>query len=466
MLKFFQILSLMLVAVLIVEVTLWAVWMKFSESFSLLSSVLLGYASLLSLIFFGDKVTWVKKTSSKIWQKLFTLWKTLVPTVIIFLGICVYSTIALNNYWEIIKFNTIIDVKGVKSTTELKNASLSVENIHTKEIHRPKFEGEGRIRFRQKEKDHIQLKIEFPKEVYTFEPFKIEDIPFRKVIHLQDGVKEKISKLPVSNNRKFGKINKSRIPETYFRSLNITSPKIDYDKSIVETHILFGLPGYSNLHIRKGFIFSYNPVLKIPNWTAYRLQKIVSDPFQFRRPPYTKDPNIPKSMQASHRDYIRSGFDRGNLAAGADMRFKGEGEYKEAYSMVVIAPQTPNLNRRVWFKIESYGREFIDEGIGIIAGPLFLSNSPDMYVEFFTISETAVAVPTHYFRILYRKIDDQLKVLAFIVPNTSSFSEKDTIETFLVSVDEIERVSGLDFFSELPDGIETKIESKVPTGLW
>lgn len=228
-----------------------------------------------------------------------------------------------------------------------------------------------------------------------------------------------------------------------------------------EKYVKYGLPSNIGLVEKKGYVFSYNNVLRIPNWVAYW---IMGESKNIERPRhFIQEPLIDVSVQASQYDYRGSGYDRGHLVSLSDMRYLGKQEIEEANSMATVMPQSRFLNRKTWVELEKLGRMYAENGVGIIAGPIFLGKNNK--VQLITIGNNDVGVPTHLFRIIYRlKGNSSIEALSFIVPNSDDVS-KDITE-YLVSTDEIEKWTGLDFFNELEPLTEEKMEKSIPNALW
>ena len=142
----------------------------------------------------------------------------------------------------------------------------------------------------------------------------------------------------------------------------------------VRTLLPFGAPSKGHLLVRVGYVVSYNPKLKVPNWVAYQL-RVGSTELVSRRRPFVSDPDLDPSLRASMRAYRRSTYDRGHLVSVADMHSIGEQAIREAFYLSVVAPQTPVLNRHTWRNIERMARAYVvkeQKEIHITAGPIFL----------------------------------------------------------------------------------------------
>ena len=213
---------------------------------------------------------------------------------------------------------------------------------------------------------------------------------------------------------------------------------------------------------RRGFLLSFNPDLRIPNWVGYR---IVPKPTgELRRTRIAADPALAQSARAS--DYHRSGYNRGHLVPPADVASSGPDAVQQASYLSTMAPQTPVLNQGVWLSIETFARGWVAKArkwVCVAAGPAFSTSGVATPVAVRRIGEGGVAVPTHFWRVHTRLVDGRPDVLCFLVPNDSDLA-KDPAD-YLVSLGEVERVTGLQFFTELPEDKQPDRAAR-PAELW
>jgi len=141
----------------------------------------------------------------------------------------------------------------------------------------------------------------------------------------------------------------------------------------------------------------------------------------------------------------------------------------ESFLLTNMAPQTPGLNRGVWKLLEENVRRWVQEkgNAYIVVGPLYLDSKGNRIDVSDTIGPDHVAVPTHFFKIIIAgdpSDPTKLEAIAFIMPNRTN-PDKD-VSQFLSSIDEIERLSGLDFMNELDKGVQERLESEKSSRLW
>jgi endonuclease G len=118
----------------------------------------------------------------------------------------------------------------------------------------------------------------------------------------------------------------------------------------------------------------------------------------------------------------------------------------------------PSFNRGIWKNAESFTREaaITNQTVYIVTGPVFTSNMT-------SIGPNKVAVPQSYFKIVLDYSEPEFKAIAFVIPNAAS---KLPLQHFAVSVDDVEHLTGLDFFPLITDSVESQLESKFDISLW
>ncbi len=204
-----------------------------------------------------------------------------------------------------------------------------------------------------------------------------------------------------------------------------------------------------------GFTSYFNPETHIPNCVAYEIIESETTGDEPRKKSFEADHTIDGCAESS--DYRNSGYDRGHMAPAADMKWSKEA-MEESFLMTNICPQVKSLNSGIWHRLEQRVREWAarDSSIIVVCGPIFTPGKP---VE--QIGEIGVAVPHRFFKALYapgRNIG-----IAFIFDNDKVKGE---LRKYAVTIDSVERETGLDLFYNLPDDIENEVENQCNYKLW
>jgi len=205
-----------------------------------------------------------------------------------------------------------------------------------------------------------------------------------------------------------------------------------------------------NEQIIKHFAYtlSYNEFYEQANWVAYELTDIETISHFERTNKFIVD-DLVKTGSATNDDYKKSGYDRGHLAPAGDMSWS-EQAMKESFYYSNMSPQNPSFNRGIWKKAEELIREWAVENksLYIITGPILTKDLP-------TIGPNKVSIPNFYYKAILDYSEPEFKSIAFLIPNKAS---KELLQNFTVSIDSLEHLTGYDFYYQLPDSIENKLE--------
>ncbi len=243
-------------------------------------------------------------------------------------------------------------------------------------------------------------------------------------------------------------------------------------------HLLMGNPSNaapsidnpSNyLMLKSQYALSYNRERNIPNWASWQLnQSWLGD--AKRQDNFRSDSTLPTSWyRVRSLDYAKSGFDKGHVVSSED-RGKSDADNSATFLMTNMIPQAPDNNRVVWSQFEAACRALAKQGkdLYIVAGSSGFGgngSNGDM-----TLLNNKVIVPAKIWKVVL--VVDRLGVapkdvtqkvsrtIALIVPNQQGVKSKPWKE-YVTSVDEVEKLTGYDFFSNLPKEVQQIIEEKV-----
>lgn len=204
-----------------------------------------------------------------------------------------------------------------------------------------------------------------------------------------------------------------------------------------------------------GYTVSYNEEWRLPNWVAYELLPAEVMGEEERSDKFLPDPMV-NGLCPNTKDYTRSGYDRGHMAPAADMKWS-ETAMHESFYMTNICPQLHSMNSGIWKAYEERGRKWATtDTLWIVCGPIVGQNPK-------TIGENRVAVPTYFYKTFLKRHGDSFSALAILCPNVA---ERKKMRDYVVPVDYIEEISGIDLYPALPDSIEKRIEALTPFKVW
>jgi len=191
-------------------------------------------------------------------------------------------------------------------------------------------------------------------------------------------------------------------------------------------------------------------------WVAYHLNAKMPVKNTERNSSFTVDKNL-QNYSATNNDYKGSGYDKGHLCPAADMSFS-ETAMKECFYLSNISPQLPGFNRGIWKSLEELVRDWVvkEKDLFVVCGPVLTNISK-------TIGNNKVSVPGNFYKIIFGHDVKGYKMIAFLFPNLKADK---SLESFIVSVDSIEKITGIDFFPALPDSIENLLECNLVMKNW
>lgn len=214
------------------------------------------------------------------------------------------------------------------------------------------------------------------------------------------------------------------------------------------------------IELKRGeFVVGWSPGLRHPVWVAYHVPAAAIYKDYGRRPSgFVKDREAPGSPASS--SYAGSNYDRGHMAPNHAIftRF-GEAARRLTFQMTNVAPQAPALNRGVWRDIE---HRISDEWtacygeIWVIVGCIASTGRE--------IAGTGIDIPEAFYQVVVAQTGYDVRAFAVIFPQDVSPGEYPA--SGLISIDELEELSGLDFFPELASFLQRPLEAELPTRVW
>ena len=210
---------------------------------------------------------------------------------------------------------------------------------------------------------------------------------------------------------------------------------------------------------KKGFIVSYNQESKSPNWVAWHLTEAhTKGPHQRKQEIFQEDTDV-KAPRATNNDYYNSRYDRGHMCPAGDNKWDKQA-MSESFMVSNICAQNPGLNKYVWDDLEILCREWARKygAIDIVCGPIY-GDIRDRK----TIGRSKVWVPEAFFKVILCRKGGMPKAIGFIYRNEGV---KQLMEDAVRTVDEIESLTGIDFFPALEDPVEDRVEARARLSEW
>ena len=207
---------------------------------------------------------------------------------------------------------------------------------------------------------------------------------------------------------------------------------------------------------RKAYTVSYNKETKCPNWVAWYLTASHADGEWSRSDDYREDYDVP-TPRAMNDDYRGSSWSRGHMCPAGDNKWDADA-MSETFLLSNMCPQNRSLNSGLWNRVETDCRKWAKKygGVYIVCGPLYYNKEHEV------IGYNKVVVPEAFYKVILC-LEGKPKAIGFVVKNNEGAKKKDQ---YVNSVDEVERITGIDFFPALPDEIENEVEAKANLYEW
>ena len=243
----------------------------------------------------------------------------------------------------------------------------------------------------------------------------------------------------------------------------------------------FTRPQESQVLQRMAYVTSYNSSTRNPNWVAWHLTRENTEGTYNRKGvPYYDDNGMAIGIAAFTPDVVRNEYfvdmqvpvprqehsdwrehpaniDHGHMCPAADCKWD-KGAQNQSFLLTNMCPQNHGMNGGDWETLESkcrtWAKRFGD--IYIVAGPIFYSGVKSSF------GPNKIAIPDAFFKVVLC-LQGTPKALGFIFPNEDVSHD---LNDYLMTVDEVEEITGLDFFSALDDKVENAVEASSNLGLW
>ena len=212
-----------------------------------------------------------------------------------------------------------------------------------------------------------------------------------------------------------------------------------------KTDLVFDLDGYS---------LGYSFERKCALWVSYIISKHSIGVDVERSDDFYADPKIPEQYRAQPEDFRNTGYDKGHLAPSASIDFSRTSN-EETFAMSNIALQHPKLNRQVWGSLEGTIRGWAENGdkLAITTGPLYDDN-PQLIND--------IPLPKGFYKIVYSFKHE--RAIGFIFPNEAIRASQ--LWDYAMSVNEVEKETGYNFFNNLSKGKQKKIKVERDVSWW
>ena len=263
-------------------------------------------------------------------------------------------------------------------------------------------------------------------------------------------------------------------------SKNLEIPRLDANTGDVYAHYVT----YKGQKVLN-FVVDWHKEKLHSRWIAFQFTNTTAaqnwnrnnwDNTEWGGDPFQPDPLIPANERTDQYSYKGSGYNRGHLLASADRLFSKEGN-EQTFYMSNMSPQQGRFNSDDWSDLENLVRNWgrnssFRDTLFVVKGGTIRDNQILKYINnasYDAVEGQKIAVPKYYFMALlckkYTGRQNTYKAIGFWVEH-KSYGGKPILSTWVVSIDQLEEHTGIDFFCNLNDNIENAVESNYNIGEW
>ena len=217
---------------------------------------------------------------------------------------------------------------------------------------------------------------------------------------------------------------------------------------------------------------------KSQRWSCYQMYKSIMEQNTGRyyagpgEDQYPQDPLLPKEYRWTTDPFYGSGYDHGHICPSADRLQSEEGNYQTFY-LTNMMPQKNGFNAKVWANMEAKVRNWAKQNNYTFCDTMYVckGGTIDNKSHIKTTLGSGLIVPKYYYMailICKKQSSGAMKydAMAFWIEHAESTDNGTALAKYVISIDELEQKTGIDFFCNLPDDIERSVEANVNMKLW
>lgn len=216
------------------------------------------------------------------------------------------------------------------------------------------------------------------------------------------------------------------------------------------------------------FCIEWDIAKKAQRWTAFRWDNSNSGGYVKREDNFLEDQDIPLAYRTTYDNYRGSGYTRGHICASADRWYNIEAN-RQTFLYSNMQPQLYDFNGGIWanleMKVRGWNQPSFRDTLYVCKGGT-IDHSSDII----ETTPTGLIVPKYFFMAILCKNSSQTnggyKAIAFWLEHHEGYADAENLKPYIITVDRLEELTGIDFFCNLPDMIEEQVESSVTATAW
>ena len=211
---------------------------------------------------------------------------------------------------------------------------------------------------------------------------------------------------------------------------------------------------------------------KSQRWSAFRWDRSNSGGYVAREDNFVEDYDIPEMYRTTSSHYSGSGYTRGHILASAD-RWNSLEANRQTFLYSNMQPQLYSFNGGIWatleMKVRSWNNDAFRDTLYVVKGGTIDQEKNILeYARKNTVLQ--LLVPKYFYMAILCKnkntTNSGYKAIGFYLEHRSFYEDEKNVAPYIVSIDRLEELTGIDFFCNLPDQIENQVESQVVRNAW
>ena len=219
------------------------------------------------------------------------------------------------------------------------------------------------------------------------------------------------------------------------------------------------------------FCIEWDIAKKSQRWTAFRWDRTNSGGYIKREDNFIEDFDIPEMYRTTSAHYSGSGYTRGHICASAD-RWNSLEANRQTFLYSNMQPQLWNFNGGIWAnleKVRSWNIDAFRDTLYVVKGGT-IDHASDILEYVRKGTDWQLLVPKYFFMALLCKnksqTNDGYKAIGFYLEHRDNYTDENNLKPYIVSIDRLEELTGIDFFCNLPDHIENQVEQNMTPTAW
>ena len=160
-----------------------------------------------------------------------------------------------------------------------------------------------------------------------------------------------------------------------------------------------------------------------------------------------------------------SGYDHGHICPSADRQYSTQAN-KQTFYLTNMQPQYPKFNQKLWAEMEDRMRKWIANSPATDTMYVCKGGTIDNEANIIERVKGQLIVPKYFYMAILYKNSEGYKAIAFWAENINVDHSGDNLRDYVMSIDRLEELTDIDFFCNLPDDIENKVEANTYTQSW